>query len=53
MTEIEFANLGKCHKCKTRIYEDEVFEFENVLYCSLQCILDDLLDEKAIINLSK
>lgn len=49
----EPKHLGKCHNCKTDIYNDQVFEFESVLYCTTNCIVEDLLKEQAIVDLSK
>lgn len=49
----EHKHLGKCHQCKDDIYSDQVVEYENVLYCGTQCIVDELLKEKVIIDLSK
>lgn len=45
--------LGKCYWCKEDIYSTEVYEFDGVLYCSTHCIVKDLMDQRAIVDLSE
>lgn len=47
--------IGKCHyrNCDESIYQHTGFEFNGYLYCSTQCLGDELLKEGHAVDLSK
>lgn len=47
--------IGKCHyrRCDEAIYQYDGIEFNGYLYCSTQCLGDELLKEGLAVDLSR